>query len=138
MQTYHLFEWLKNSKFLSVQFFRSCKLTCMVLKICIHIISLKTFEPFPFSKDKMGVPIQVISYNLLINYTSAFSRMGSSEIGFLSAHNSRMQFQYGAEQEVLLPWYICNKSVLFFWSQVLDLPLEKLFICDDCVPRPEF
>ena len=82
----------------------------------------------------MGVPIHVISYNLLLNYTSAFSRMGSSEIGFLSAHNSRMQFQYGAEQEVLLPWYIWNKAVMFFWSQVLNLPLEKLFICDYCGP----
>ena len=27
---------------------------------------------------------------------------------------------------------------MFFWNQVLDLPLEKLFICDDCRPRPEF
>ena len=78
---------------------------------------MKTFEPFVFSKDKMGVPIHVISYNLLLNFTSAFSKMGSSEIGFLAAHNSRMQFQYGAEQEVLLPWYIWNKVVMFFWSQ---------------------
>ena len=103
MQTYHFFEWLKNSKFLPVQFFHSCKLTCMVSKICIHIISLKIFELFPFSNDKMGVPIHVLSYNLLLNYTSAFLRIGSSEIGFRSAHNSRMQFQYGAEQEVWLP-----------------------------------
>ena len=86
----------------------------------------------------MSVPVHVISYNLLLNYTSALARMGSSEIGFLSAHNSRMQFQYGVEQEVLLPWYIWNKAVMFFWNQVLDLPLEKLFICDDCGPRPEF
>ena len=92
-------------------------------------MNLETFEPFVFSKDKMGVPIHVISYNLLLNFTSAFSRMGSSEIGFLAAHNSRMQFQYGAEQEVFLPWYIWNKAVMFFWNQILDLPLEKLFIC---------
>ena len=64
--------------------------------------------------------------------------MGSSEIGFLSAHNSRMQFQYGAEQEVLLPLYIWNKAVMFFWSQVLDLPLEKLFVCNYYRPRPKF
>ena len=39
---------------------------------------------------------------------------------------------------MLLPWYIWNKAVMFFWNQVLDLPLEKLFICDDCGPRPDF
>ena len=44
------FLWMDGKfKFLYVQFFRSCKLTCMVLKICIHIISLKTF---PFSKTR--------------------------------------------------------------------------------------
>ena len=64
--------------------------------------------------------------------------MGSSERGFLAAHNARMQFQYGAEQEELLPWYIWNKAVQMFWREVLNLPLEKLFICDDCGPRPEY
>ena len=64
--------------------------------------------------------------------------MGSSERGFLAAHNSRMQFQYGAKQEELLPWYVWNKAVRIFWKEVLNLPLEKLFICDDCGPRPDY
>ena len=56
--------------FCAILSFMQIDLHCF--KICIHIISLKTFEPFLFSKDKMGVPIHVISYNWLLNYTSAF------------------------------------------------------------------
>ena len=48
----------------------------------------------------------------------------------MAAHNSRMQFQYGAKQEELLPWYVWNKAMRLFWKEVLNLPLEKLFICD--------
>ena len=72
-----------------------------------------------------------------MNYTASYSKMGSSERGFLAAHNSRMQFQYGAEQDDLLPWFIWNKAVMLFWNEVLNLPLDKLFVCDDCGPRPE-
>ena len=25
-----------------------------------------------------------------------------------------------------------------FWKEVLNLPLQKLFICDDCGPRPDY
>ena len=49
-----------------------------------------------------------------------------------------MQFQYGAKQEELLPWYVWNKAVRLFWKDVLNLPLEKLFTCDDCGPRPDY
>ena len=72
-----------------------------------------------------------------MNYTVAFSKMGSSERGFLASHNSRMQFQYGAEQDDLLPWFIWKKAVMLFWKEDLNLPLEKLFVCDDCGPGPE-
>ena len=74
---------------------------------------------------------------MLMNYTASYSKMGSSERGFLAAHNSRMQFQYGAEQDNLLPWFIWNKAVMLFWKEDLNLPLEKLFVCDDCGPGPE-
>ena len=89
------------------------------------------------SKDKQGVPVHLVSYNLLFNFSWSFSKMGGSERGFLSAHNNRMRFQYGMDDDQLLPWYVWNRVVKQFWGDVLELPLEKLFICDSCGPRPE-
>ena len=31
-----------------------------------------------------------------------------------------------------------TKQLCFFWNEVLNLPLEQLFTCDDCGPRPKF
>ena len=64
--------------------------------------------------------------------------MGGSEQGFLAAHNNRMRFQYGSEQDELLPWYIWNKAIKYFWGEVLDLPLKDLFVCDSCGPQPKY
>ena len=68
------------------------------------------------SKSKKGSPVHTVSINLLLNYTWTFSKLGGSQIGFLAAHNNRMRYQYGAEQEELLPWFIWQNAVKLFWT----------------------
>ena len=58
------------------------------------------------SKDKVGYQVQIVSINLLLEYSWIFTKLGGSERRFLASHNNRMRFQYGVELHHLLPWYI--------------------------------
>ena len=60
------------------------------------------------SKDKVGSPVHLLTYNMLFNYSWSFTKMGGSERGFLAAHNNRMRYQYGVDDQELLSWYILN------------------------------
>ena len=51
------------------------------------------------SKNQIGKVVHVVSYEKLLNYTWNFCKCGSTRHGFYQAHNNRMIYQYGVENE---------------------------------------
>ena len=104
---------------------------------CFQTCQGKDYFLLNSRNTKIGSPVFLLTFNLLLSSTWLFSKSGTSLRGFLAAHNNRMISQYGAEQTELLPWHIFMSSIYLFWNEVLDLDLKKLFLCQNCGPKPE-
>jgi hypothetical protein len=49
-----------------------------------------------------------------------------------------MIYQYGVENEKILPWHVWNSAVTMIWEEILSMSQEKSVMCPECGPRPEF
>ena len=58
------------------------------------------------------------------------------QIGFYQAINNRMIFQYGVNEDHLLPWHIWNNGVTQFWD-ALHFDEKTAFMCENCGPMPD-
>ena len=90
------------------------------------------------SKNQIGKVVHIVSYKILLNYTWSYCKCGSTRHGFYQAHNNRMMFQYGVENEKLILWHIWNSAVTMFWEEIICMNSEQAFMCPECGPRPDY
>ena len=85
---------------------------------------------------RIGKPVHLVTYDLLLDYTYCWSKSGMSQRAFNNKHNQKLQMTYGATQNELLPWHVFRSAVTTFWSDVLNLNLKNSFRCRNCGDKP--
>ena len=66
------------------------------------------------SRGQCGKTMHLVTYNLMLNYTYAFTKQGCTLRGYLALHNRRLIDQYGVDPEKLLPFHIFKNAVFLF------------------------
>ena len=80
--------------------------------------------------------LNLVTYNLLIDFITEFLKNGVTMRGFHSSHQSKSIMKYGVAESDMISWTAWHRACEEFMSNIFEINKKEALSCLTCGPRP--